>query len=220
MARFRSTLLAAGAIAVLLGGMSTAAAASAAPPPAASATASVGTEAVAAETISACTSKLTRLLRVLDSGQKCSKWETPLQWNKTGPAGPQGEPGPAGPAGPAGPQGLQGEVGPAGPQGEVGPAGPAGSSTLDLHVVQSNFSIGYQEYSAQVFCPAGWEATGGGYYITSFPIDYQDYRVAGAGPAYGVEDYDHPVAWELWVYNDSQTANIGGYLWVTCLDMG
>jgi hypothetical protein len=57
-------------------------------------------------------------LRVIDrSVTNCSKDETLISWNQTGPEGPQG---------PVGPQGPQGEPGPAGPQGIEGPAGPAG----------------------------------------------------------------------------------------------
>jgi hypothetical protein len=49
-------------------------------------------------------------LRVIDpgAGQKCSGFETAVQWNQTGPRGLQGlqgSPGAAGPAGPAGPTG-------------------------------------------------------------------------------------------------------------------
>ncbi len=97
------------------------------------------------------------IIRIIEPGQRCTRYETALDWNIEGPAGPagaQGVPGVAGPAGPqgdtgpqgaAGPQGdtgpqgepgppgvrgepgVQGEAGPAGPQGERGPIGPAGS---------------------------------------------------------------------------------------------
>jgi len=55
-------------------------------------------------------------LRVIDpsAGQKCAGFETPIQWNQTGPqgatgsAGPKGDTGATGPQGPAGPTGAPG----------------------------------------------------------------------------------------------------------------
>jgi len=65
-----------------------------------------------------CYKKSGGTLRVIDrSVTNCSKDETLINWNQTGPAGPQG---------PQGLQGLQGEQGPAGPQGPEGPQGPVG----------------------------------------------------------------------------------------------
>lgn len=63
----------------------------------------------------------------LEAGDTCTKNETQIEWNQTGPAGPAGAIGATGPAGPQGQAGPQGEVGPAGPQGQQGPAGPAGA---------------------------------------------------------------------------------------------
>lgn len=67
-------------------------------------------------------------LRVIDTdkGQTCSKSETPLSWNQTGPRGAQGPAGPAGPQGPQGATGAQGPAGPAGPDGPEGATGPQG----------------------------------------------------------------------------------------------
>lgn len=54
-------------------------------------------------TISGCYSKLTGLLRVIDTdaGRRCLTGEQAVSWNQRGPAGPSGPPGPAGPAGSA-----------------------------------------------------------------------------------------------------------------------
>ena len=69
-------------------------------------------------------------LRVIDrSVTNCTKDETLISWNQTGPQGPAGLMGPQGPqgqtglAGPAGPAGAQGPAGPAGPQGQAGTGG-------------------------------------------------------------------------------------------------
>ena len=60
-------------------------------------------------------------LRVIDATvSSCTKQETAISWNQTGPQGPLGPPGPAGPQGPAGPEGPKGDTG---PQGAPAPAG-------------------------------------------------------------------------------------------------
>src|SRR5262245_44790191 len=65
--------------------------------------------------IQGCYAKVGGVLRVIDSStQACTKLESSLTWNQTGPLGP------AGPGGPAGPQ---------------GPPGPAGTSATGLWVV-------------------------------------------------------------------------------------
>lgn len=75
-----------------------------------------------------------KALRVIDSADDgCSRNETPLSWNQTGPQGDTGPQGPTGATGAQGPTGSRGPIGetgpagPAGPAGSVGPAGPAGS---------------------------------------------------------------------------------------------
>lgn len=68
-------------------------------------------------------------LRLVIPGQVCGKGESPISWNRQGPAGPAGLPGlpgPAGTPGAPGPIGATGEPGPTGPQGPVGPPGPPG----------------------------------------------------------------------------------------------
>ena len=71
--------------------------------------------------ISGCVNKKTGALRI---AAKCSKDETQIKWNSTGPQGIQGLPGDKGDSGATGAQGLQG------PKGDVGPAGPATAATL------------------------------------------------------------------------------------------
>ena len=101
--------------------------------------------------ISGCVNKKTGALRI---AAKCSKDETQIKWNSTGPQGIQGLPGDKGDSGATGAQGLQGPKGDTGatgaqglqgpkgdtgatgaqglqgPKGDVGPAGPATAATL------------------------------------------------------------------------------------------
>jgi hypothetical protein len=80
--------------------------------------------------IHACYVKNPGILRVVDTATKdqCTKLETALTWNQTGPRGLQGPAGPQGAAGPLGAQGATGATGPAGPVGPQGPAGPQGAT--------------------------------------------------------------------------------------------
>jgi len=58
------------------------------------------------------------VLRVIDPATShCTSFETPIEWNQTGPEGPPGPEGPQGEAGPPGPQGAEGPHGPQGPSG-------------------------------------------------------------------------------------------------------
>lgn len=93
----------------------------------AAATGAATTALLADETISACRSKSTGVLRVPAPGYGCKGDETPLQWSVRGPMGPVGPAGPTGaagavgPVGPAGPAGQRGATGATGPQGPPGP---------------------------------------------------------------------------------------------------
>jgi hypothetical protein len=86
--------------------------------------------------IHACFDSKSGNLRVIDyPSHDCTKFETSIDWNRTGapgPVGPAGAPGPAGAAGPAGPAGNDGAPGPAGPAGPTGPAGPAGADATSI----------------------------------------------------------------------------------------
>ncbi len=86
-----------------------------------------------------CYNKKTGLLRlVTHSASHCTRSESAIVWNQTGPQGlqgPQGSAGrtvaglsaPGGATGPQGPQGPVGPIGPAGPKGDTGPVGATGS---------------------------------------------------------------------------------------------
>ena len=78
-------------------------------------------------------------LRVIDrSVTNCSRDETLISWNQTGPEGPQGPQGETGPQGPAGPQGAEG---PAGPTGPAGPQGPSGITTATFALAPASVRI-------------------------------------------------------------------------------
>ena len=90
-----------------------------------------------------------------------------------GPTGPQGERGPGGPAGFVGLKGEagnQGETGPAGsqgvpgPQGAAGPLGPPGLSEIEMISQVSSFNSSSK--LAQISCPQGKSATGGGAFVS------------------------------------------------------
>ena len=80
----------------------------------------------AQNTICGCYDKYAGIVRIVKCPGKCMQYETPIQWNVTGPQGPQGIQGPVGPIGPMGPQGIQGPAGVPGPMGATGPVGPTG----------------------------------------------------------------------------------------------
>lgn len=163
--------------------------------------------------IHACYGEGNGRVRIIDAeaGAACKSAEVPLSWNQAGPPGPAGAEGPIGPAGPAGP------IGPAGPQGPQGPQGPAGTGTIDD--VQLNFEIAPGEELAQVSCPAGARATGGGYQITGYPIDWQQPWVEGNGPILTDLGFGQhvPTGWFVRAFNGtSGTFAITGALWAIC----
>lgn len=86
----------------------------------------------------------------------------------TGRGGQAGSPGAQGERGPIGPAGPKGATGPAGPQGPPGPAGPSGVSGWEYQVSPGRSIPGNEGGSAQVDCPAGKRALGGGGSATSF----------------------------------------------------
>lgn len=73
--------------------------------------------------IQGCVNKKTFVLRVTT---KCTKDETKIRWNVSGPQGLPGEKGAPGDTGLQGPQGAPGDTGPQGPQGVKGDTGPQG----------------------------------------------------------------------------------------------
>ena len=100
--------------------------------------------------INACYVKSGGVLHVIDASvRNCSKNETALSWNVTGPAGSQGATGPAGPQGTTGPQGPQGATGPQGPR------APAGTTTLYNANAPGGQDLSGQTPLARFFLPAG-----------------------------------------------------------------
>jgi len=67
-----------------------------------------------AQIIYGCSSKRNGALRIVANSNQCTRSETLISWNQTGPVGPQGLPGPQGQPGQQGPQGLKGDSGPQG----------------------------------------------------------------------------------------------------------
>jgi hypothetical protein len=170
--------------------------------------------------ISACYKQSNGALRVIDTdaGATCGNSELPLSWNQVGPAGPVGA---TGPQGPAGPQGEPGPQGPAGPQGEPGPQGPPGpAGSTDVAQATLNFDIGPGASRVEVACPGDTEATGGGYLITGYPIDFQQPYVDGSGPVFDVDQFGQatPVGWFVDSFNGTAGPSpISGTLWVLCI---
>jgi hypothetical protein len=167
--------------------------------------------------ISGCYKASNGSLRVIDAqgGQSCGNSEVELSWNQVG--GPLGETGPTGPQGETGPQGPQGPAGPPGADGAPGQAG-----TVVIEEAQNNFSIGPGEDTAEVACAEGYKATGGGYLITGYPVDFQQPYVSGSGPVFTDEDFGQrsPTGWFVNVYNGtSSTFPISGSLWVVCIQV-
>jgi hypothetical protein len=68
-------------------------------------------------------------LRVIDTSKPngtCASWETPLNWNQTGPTGARGPTGAPGPKGTTGARGATGAKGVTGPKGATGAKGATG----------------------------------------------------------------------------------------------
>ena len=125
-----------------------------------------------AASIHACAARSDGNLRMVADGSLCQdRREAAVTWNTAGAPGPQGPQGPQGPAGstglagPPGPEGPTGPAGPIGPEGPAGPAGPAGG----VAGAHDEFALGVLDSqtpkSAEVFCPVGEVALGGGFNI-------------------------------------------------------
>ena len=87
-----------------------------------------------------------------------------------GPPGPQGERGRDGPSGSVGLKGTTGSPGATGPQGEIGPqgvAGPLGPPGLsEIEMISQVSSFNSSNKLAQISCPQGKMATGGGAFVS------------------------------------------------------
>ena len=137
-----------------------------------------------ANTLHACASKKEGTLRLVSDPGACNAArEFAVEWNKSGEPGPVGPQGPAGPQGPSGPQGETGAAGPEGSQGPAGPAGPTGPTGPGGGVAGAHdeFELGTLDSqtpkSAEVFCPDGEFALGGGFNLgltaTNMPVAVQ-----------------------------------------------
>jgi len=83
-----------------------------------------------------------------------------------------------------------------------------------------NFAIAPGQTRAEVACPEGTEATGGGYLITGYPIDFQQPYIDGSGPLFDVDPFGQatPVGWFVDSFNGTAGPNpISGTLWVLCI---
>jgi hypothetical protein len=98
--------------------------------------------------INACVKKNSGLVRVVRGSSSCKKGESPLAWNRQGPAGSRGisgsngSVGPAGPAGIAGAPGAKGDDGARGAAGPAGPAGPKGDAGPALPSLEALNGVG------------------------------------------------------------------------------
>lgn len=127
-----------------------------------------------------------------------------------GPVGPAGPMGPTGPTGLTGPQGSTGPQGPAGPQGPVGPPGDGAASVGKVMDSASPFSAANMETQAQVSCPAGQRATGGGGYVTDGAKGF----VTGSWPLLDING--NSVGWII-KYRASVSGNIPYEVYALCL---
>ncbi len=127
------------------------------------------------DTINACITKTTGLIRIVSSLTQCKSSEGKLSWNIAGPVGPMG---PQGPIGLTGPMGSQGPAGPQGPVGEVGPQGPQGEQGLP----GVNAAAGQQCAAGAVI---GFDQ-GGNIICSSVP---HTYAIGDTGPAGGIVFY-------------------------------
>jgi Collagen triple helix repeat (20 copies) len=128
--------------------------------------------------INACYVKASGALRVVDASvTQCQKGENSLTWAQTpapgpkgdaGAAGAKGDPGDAGAQGPKGDTGVIGFQGSDGPRGPQGPPGSHGYVFVwgDEHDLPPLGAV-----QADVACPAGKVAVGGGFSIDSGSIE-------------------------------------------------
>ncbi|HWH13923.1 MAG TPA: hypothetical protein VNT51_04200, partial [Miltoncostaeaceae bacterium] len=127
-----------------------------------------------------------------------------------GPPGPSGPPGPRGTTGLTGAQGPAGPAGPAGPQGPVGPPGDGSASVGKVSAADNPFSASGLESQAQVTCPAGQRATGGGGTVTDGAKGY----VTGSWPQLDLAG--NPVGWVI-KYKALQAGAIPYEVYAICL---
>lgn len=89
-------------------------------------------QAADAGTLSACVTKATGVMRLIDAGGTCRSGEAPVTWNVQGPKGDTGA---------DGAKGAPGAAGLPGAPGAQGPQGPAGPQTMINAVINSDGSL-------------------------------------------------------------------------------
>jgi hypothetical protein len=124
-----------------------------------------------------------------------------------GPAGPQGEKGEQGPVGPKGAAGPAGPTGATGAKGETGPAGPQGPSGVSgwEYRVSPGTYLPSGGGRAQVSCPGGKKALGGGASNTD------SRSVIDSAPT------DGGTGWAIWYSEGSRPSTV--YAWVICANV-
>jgi hypothetical protein len=127
-----------------------------------------------------------------------------------GPAGPQGAAGPKGDKGeqgPAGPTGPKGETGAQGAPGPAGPQGPSGISGWEYQVSPGLRIPATYGNNAQVDCPDGKKALGGGGTTTGYAG-----KLAVSAPT------DAGTGWVAG-YQNTGTTPVTVYAWVICANV-
>ena len=133
------------------------------------------------------------------------------QRGPAGPAGDRGERGPVGrqgAVGQIGPAGPKGDTGSAGPQGPAGAPGPSGISGWEYQVSAGQSIPGDEGGIAQVDCPTGKQALGGGGSATSFGM-----QLVSSAPT------DTGNGWVVLYQNGYPSARTV-FAWVICAQVG
>lgn len=137
--------------------------------------------------IHGCYQKNSGALRLIAADQRCRRSERGIDWSQAGQPGPSGPRGPAGPVGPPGPQGVPGLV--------------------KLTTVEATTTIDNGLQAANVACPNGEVATGGGYWL-----GHEANHVTQSRPL--ISANQTPVGWQVIVANDRGKGFVVVY--VTC----
>jgi hypothetical protein len=139
-------------------------------------------------------------LRVIDTATTpgCSRRETALNWNQTGPEGPQRA------AGPGGPTGATGATGPPGTNGTNGTDGVSGYQVVAATSADDSTS---PKVSGAV-CPAGKLPVGGGFNTSLPAID------ESAGESWPFGDMN---TWQVGISNVGPTTNWTVHAFAICV---
>jgi hypothetical protein len=168
----------------------------------------------ASGTIYACALNNVGTIRLIDPSKsglrgRCTHSETAVSWNQKGQPG---SPGPKGDTGAPGAPGAKGDTGAPGAKGDPGPQGEPGAPGAkgDTGAPGANGVSGYQVVTAStqiaagteivgtIPCPAGKQATGGGWTTGD---NAADVNVVGSGPT------SDGVAWTGGMFNSGTTSH-------------